>query len=243
MSISSVGAEAASPTNSANDRAQLNDTIDNFLLMLTTQLKNQDPLSPMDNSEFTNQLIGFSTVEQLINSNEKMDQFLASQTNSAIDSLISYVGLEVEAEGSGFEYTGAPELMSYETPADARDTTITILDELGRVVYQAAGDNAAGKHEIAWSGQSFAGETAPAGIYSLRVTSLDSEGERADHTTYTSGLVTGVETTDDGTQLTVGNRKISADDVISVRIPQYAAAPDGETETETETEAETETET
>ncbi|MEO1249330.1 MAG: flagellar hook assembly protein FlgD [Pseudomonadota bacterium] len=217
MSISSVGNEPVPQPQTETDRAQLNETIDNFLLMLTTQLQNQDPLSPMDNTEFTNQLIGFSTVEQLINQNEKMDQFLESQSNSEINALIGYVGLDVEAPGSTFDYVEGTAEMSYDVPNQATSSEISILDEFGRVVWRATGSSLSGKHDFQWDGQTLSGQPAEPGTYRISVAALDAEGERIDAQTYTTGRVTGLETTDRGVQLRIGDQLVSAADVIGVR--------------------------
>ena len=75
----SSAAQTTAANATADARAKLGETVDNFLLLLTEQLKNQDPLSPMDNAEFTNQLVGFSTVEQLITQNEKLDGLLDAE--------------------------------------------------------------------------------------------------------------------------------------------------------------------
>ncbi len=217
MSISSIGNEPPPQPQTESDRAQLNETLDNFLLMLTTQLQNQDPLSPMDNTEFTNQLIGFSTVEQLINQNEKMDQFLESQSNSEINALIGYVGLDVESPGSKFDYAEGTAELSYELPNNATSSEISILDEFGRTVWRAIGSSQSGKHDFDWDGQSLSGQPAEPGAYRIRVTALDGEGERFDVKTYTTGRVTGLETTDSGVQLRIGDQLVSAADVIGVR--------------------------
>lgn len=219
MSISNIGAETPVQPQTATDRAQLNETIDNFLLMLTTQLQNQDPLSPMDNTEFTNQLIGFSTVEQLINQNEKMDQFLETQTNAGLNALIGYVGLEVESAGSSFAFDGGTARLGYDVPNNAASTSINVLDEFGRVVWRATGSAFPGKQDFVWNGQTLDNTPADPGTYRISVSSVNSEGDRVDAKTYTSGIVSALQTTDDGVQLSIGDRLVSATDVISVRQP------------------------
>ena len=67
------------PINGLSNGVNLNETFDNFLTMLTTQLKNQDPLSPMDTAQFTEQLVMFSSVEQALATNQKLDQLIALQ--------------------------------------------------------------------------------------------------------------------------------------------------------------------
>ena len=100
-STPTASAQPAAQT-TADARAKLGETVDNFLLLLTEQLKNQDPLSPMDNAEFTNQLVGFSTVEQLITQNEKFDELLGATQGSALQGYVDYIGMEVETPGDTF---------------------------------------------------------------------------------------------------------------------------------------------
>ncbi len=73
-------ADKAAKTNQSG--LKLADDMQQFLTLLTTQLQNQDPLSPMDSTEFTNQLVQFSQVEQQITSNQKLDSLLALQLAS-----------------------------------------------------------------------------------------------------------------------------------------------------------------
>jgi len=223
MSITGIGTDAPTQPQTESDRAQLNETIDNFLLMLTTQLQNQDPLSPMDNTEFTNQLIGFSTVEQLINQNEKMDQFLETQSNSELNALIGYVGLDVESAGSRFDYSSGTASLSYDVPNSATSSEVSVLDEFGRVVWRAVGSSLSGKHDFKWDGQTLSGQPAAPGTYRIAVVALDGEGERMDVKTYTTGRVSGLETTDNGVQLRIGDRLVPSSDVIGVRQPETDA--------------------
>ncbi len=85
---SSSGTSAAAST--------LADTFDTFLALLTTQLKNQDPLDPMKSAEFTSQLVQFAGVEQSINTNKRLDKLVQLQTSSQLNSAVSFIGKTVE---------------------------------------------------------------------------------------------------------------------------------------------------
>src|SRR3954468_20088182 len=76
---------------------KLSGDFNNFLTLLTTQLKNQDPLSPMDSTQFTQQLVAFTGVEQQINSNNKLDQIIALDKAGQITTASGFIGQQVEA--------------------------------------------------------------------------------------------------------------------------------------------------
>src|SRR5258708_3531997 len=93
-----TAAAAATKTAGGTDALnKLSADFNNFLTLLTTQLKNQDPLSPMDSTQFTQQLVAFTGVEQQINTNTKLDQLIKLDKSSLMTSAASYIGTEVEA--------------------------------------------------------------------------------------------------------------------------------------------------
>src|SRR5262245_48791469 len=96
---SNVAASSAktNAANSSNALGKLSEDFNNFLTLLTTQLKNQDPLSPMDSTEFTQQLVAFTGVEQQINTNTKLDQLIKLDKAGLMTSAASYIGTEIEA--------------------------------------------------------------------------------------------------------------------------------------------------
>jgi len=88
--------QAVQAAQTAQQSVSLAEDFTQFLTLLTTQLQNQDPLSPLDSNEFTNQLVQFSQVEQGINTNSKLDDLLSLQLNGAATSALGYVGLDVQ---------------------------------------------------------------------------------------------------------------------------------------------------
>lgn len=189
------------PTISASESAakSLNKDFDQFLLLLTTQLKNQDPLSPMDSTEFTNQLVNFSQVEQQIKTNASLTKMLEQTKNSETTLGLSYIGLNIDVRGNRFEYPGTgTTTMSYNLPKDASVSTISILDEEGNTVYSQSGELSSGPHSFAWDGTTNDGGTAPAGVYKLLVGALDQEQKSIGPTTTVPGYVSGIATAEDG---------------------------------------------
>src|ERR1044071_9903433 len=100
MSDIAVNALANSQEKTANSSNKLAKDLDSFLLLLTSQLKNQDPLSPMDSTEFTNQLTQFAQVEQQINLNASLNNLIGLTQQSIVSNAVNYIGKTIEGESS-----------------------------------------------------------------------------------------------------------------------------------------------
>ena len=216
---------AASADTTALGRARLADNFSTFLSLLTTQLKNQDPLSPLDSNQFTQQLVQMTGVEQQIASNDLLKK-LVSNTGSGIQTAVSLIGKDVSAVTNDAQLSNGKADWLYKLKLDAADTKIEVLNAKGAVVHvEAAADNKAGDHAYTWNGKDMNGNKLPDGPYTLRVTAKDSTGTAVTSTTYVQGRVTGVEQLDGSTYITVNGGKISWDTVTSVKDPVAATTP------------------
>lgn len=196
-----VGALAgAAQQNAAVKKTELTGNFDMFLRLLTTQLKNQDPLQPMDSSEFTNQLVMYSQVEQQIKSNEQLASLVSLQGNLQLQSALTYVGMDVRYQGDIFNYAGSGDYtFDYALPSDAKTTKINILNEAGEIVFTANGELTGKKlHTFKWDGKTSEGLVAPAGEYTIKVGANDAEGKPLEADIAVWGQVTGMETTVEG---------------------------------------------
>lgn len=203
----------------SQSRTQLNTDFDQFLQLLTTQLQNQDPLAPMETTEFTNQLVAFSQVEQQINSNEKLDSLLAVQSLNMTALGVSFIGKSVEVQGDTFKASGEKaSTVSYTLPETASSGTVTILDKDGNVVFSQPAELTAGTHSVTWNGKDKDGDPVDAGTYTLKVSALTATGTSLNAVTYVPGYVSSLESADDGSlvlnvdgkQIPIGNvRKIA----------------------------------
>lgn len=203
-------------------RAQLNQDFDDFLVLLTTQLQNQDPLDPMDSKEFTNQLVQFSQVEQQINTNQKLDDMLQLDLASISSVALGYVGLDVNYISQEASFDGeTPINISYSLAEQATAATLNILDENGNVVYSEQAPTAAGVSKITWDG-SVDGSDLPAeeGTYSVRIDALDTQGNSLEATTVVSGNVRGIESQDGVIFLLIGERAVPLSSVLNASIPE-----------------------
>lgn len=200
----------------------LADDFASFLSLLTIQLQNQDPLEPMDSSEFTDQLVAFTGVEQQINTNQKLDDLVALGISDTFSASLNYVGLEANYLGSEFEFDGTrPVTINYSAPGSIQ-TTIRIEDEAGEVIFSQDVSNDEAVERFVWNGETDTGEPAGEGIYNVRIDALDSNQAGVQTSTVVSGIVDGLETQNGNLFLLVGERAVPISQVINVRNPAAA---------------------
>jgi len=188
-----------------------------FLNLLTVQLQNQDPLSPMDTTEFTNQLVAFTGVEQQINTNQRLDDLVALSLGDSFSSTLGYVGRNISYISSEAFYDGStPVDLSYAISGDSVETTINIFDENGDVVFSQPVSDDDPQETFTWDGRNDNGSLVDAGTYNIRVDAIGADGEPLETTTVVTGRVSGVETQNGVNFLLVGERAVSIANVINV---------------------------
>jgi flagellar basal-body rod modification protein FlgD len=224
--VSSTAAGGTTDTG-ALGRARLAENFDTFLSLLTTQLKNQDPLSPLDSNQFTEQIVQMTGVEQQLLTNDLLKQ-LVSNTGSGVSTAVSLIGKEVRAAADTAALSNGKADWVYKLDRDASDVKLEILDSKGNVVQSIAPtDNKAGEHAFTWDGKGQAGTPQPDGVYSLRVTAKDSEGTTVNSGVVVQGVVTGVQQIDGGTYITINGAQIPWETITLIRQPTEAAGNDG----------------
>jgi len=213
---SSTAAQQAATNSTALGRARLAENFDTFLSLLTTQLKNQDPLSPLDSNQFTQQLTQMTGVEQQLATNDLLKQ-LVSNTANGLSTAVSLIGKQVRAATDGANLVNGKADWGYKLAADAADVRLEVLDSKGNIVQAVAVKDAkAGDNTFAWNGKDRAGNQLPDGAYTLRVTAKDASGADVASTGFITGIVSGVEQADGQTLITVGGSKVTWDKVTSV---------------------------
>jgi flagellar basal-body rod modification protein FlgD len=195
----------------------LADTFDTFLALLTTQLQNQDPLDPMESSEFTSQLVQFSGVEQSINTNKKLDQLVQLQVSNQLNSAVAFIGKTVEVISDLLLLDDGAAKISYGLDRNAAQTIISITDQNGRAVRSVQGETAAGRHEFEWDGRGSNGVQVPDGVYGFSVIATDGDDETIDTIAASFGRVTGVEVVENAPRLNIGELGVPFDAVFAVR--------------------------
>jgi len=179
-------------------------------------LENQNPLDPTDATQFTSQLVQYSTLEQQISTNDKLDSVLSSLSANSIANGVGYLGHVVEAEGDSISVQSdgtVDATWGYDLDSAASSVTLTITDSSGETVWTGTGDTAAGSHALEWDGTDSDGDTVDAGTYTLTVTALDSSGNKIDVTTTIKGTVTAVDSSDGDTALELGDTTVSLSDI------------------------------
>jgi len=210
-------AETAATEQSA--KTDLIGNYDTFLKILTTQIKNQDPTEPMDASEFTNQLVQYSAVEQQINTNEKLDVILQNMNSNGITPLLGYVGQYTEvATENKMVVQGGTGLLAYNLPSNVSSVSLAIQDSSGKTVATIEGPTEQGLNRIAWDGQQSNGVTATDGVYKFVLTAKNGSGETVDIDDVRAiGQITGVETGSSGEiSLKIGDLTVDDEDIKSV---------------------------
>ncbi|MGE3303509.1 MAG: flagellar hook assembly protein FlgD [Hyphomonadaceae bacterium] len=191
--VSGVSNTAAQTlTKTQDSRQSLSDNFDTFLKLLTAQLQNQDPLSPVDSAKFTEQLVQYSQVEQQIGTNEKLDALAAQMKTNANGAALSYLGklTTFNSSAAGLDSNGAS--WRYALGANSTATTLTITDANGAIVYTAPGAATAGAHDFAWDGKKTNGEQAPNGVYTLKVSASDGAGKAIDTAVVVRELISAI---------------------------------------------------
>jgi flagellar basal-body rod modification protein FlgD len=219
--VSTTSAAANSSSTGGNALNKLSSDLNSFLTLLTTQLKNQDPLSPLDSTQFTAQLVAFTGVEQQINTNTKLDSLIGVDKGSQLASAAAFIGDTVEAPSSqvSINSDGTVSNIGYTLPSQAAAVTLTVTDSSGSVVSSGNAPVTKGHNAVVWNPVDGNGNALPAGIYNVSISALDqSQQPMSGITTSIIGAVTNV-TSDatNGTELSIGQVTVPLSSVTSVK--------------------------
>jgi flagellar basal-body rod modification protein FlgD len=218
----STNTTATSSTSTTSSSKELASNFQTFLTLLTTQLQNQDPTSPMDSNEFTQQLVMYSQVEQQIDTNSKLDSLISLSGSQTSNLAMSYMGKNVVlSDGTGQLYSGSAE-WSYGLANGATAATLTVKDSDGNVVYSKNADSdgkTAGVHTFDWDGTTNSGDTAADGLYTLTISATAADGTSIKTTIASKVGVTGVDLSGSTPQLIVGTGEVPLSSVSLVTMP------------------------
>ncbi len=200
--------------------SKLTEDLDNFLTILTAQLQHQDPLEPLDTHEFTNQLVQFSSVEQLIAQNKNLESIVELTQNNMAISAVSYIGKEVSAAGQDNMLANGKATFSYTLPETAQAATVSITNQAGDVVFFGPAEKTPGTHEFVWDGNSSAGTAQPDGQYQINVNATNSDDQTISPTYAITGKVTGVEFDGSTAILSIGTVPVQLTNITSINDPE-----------------------
>lgn len=218
--ITGITGDSAASLGSLSQTSELGQ--EDFLLLLVTQLSNQDPLNPMDGQEFAAQLAQFSSLEQLITIGDTLDQsnavngLLAQSMNSGVAA--GLIGKEIEAEGVDlFVSEGKPSEISFELGEAATSLTVDIKNEAGQVIRTVdLGQRGKGEHAFSWDGKDTDGNEVANGKYSVEIHAADAAGNEVGSRTFMKGIVDKITFGPEGILVWVGQTSIALGNVRSV---------------------------
>ena len=175
---SAVTSNSAASTASASglDKDTIAGNFQTFLTLLTTQLKNQNPLDPLDTNQFTAQLVQFAQVEQQLKSNTQLGTLVSLQQTAQNTAALGFVGQKVDVAGTTTALADGKATWQMAVPKPATGT-ITIKSATGQQVYSGTFSMNAGTQPFVWNGKDSSGLQWPDGNYTISVTAQDASGQ------------------------------------------------------------------
>jgi flagellar basal-body rod modification protein FlgD len=215
-SAAAAAAASTGTTSGTDAMSQLSGNFDTFLQLLTTQLQNQDPTSPMDTNQFTQQLVEYSQVEQQINTNTNLQSLITQGTSQSGAYATSYLGKTVTVSGGQAGLTDGTATWNYNLGATAASSVLTVTNASGATVYTGTGDTAQGNNTFNWNGEDNNGNQQPDGTYTLSVSASDTSGTAITSTVTSTGQVSEVDMSSGSPQLKIGSLEVGLSGISNV---------------------------
>ena len=215
-SVSTANNASTSAQTPKSDAVSLGDNLNSFLTMLTTQLKNQDPMSPLDTNQFTQQLVSFSQVEQAIKTNTQLSSLVSLISTNTLASSLSLVGKSVAIDSAQMGLVDGTARFSYQLPRQAKETSLVISDTGGNVIWKGTGETGAGDHGFTWNGKDSSGRTVDPGTYKLEVGAQGLDGSIMTVPVTAFGKVDGIMMKDGSPSLAFGTFEIPTTKLVAV---------------------------
>jgi flagellar basal-body rod modification protein FlgD len=211
---SAVTATSATTNSSggAKTTVSIADNFETFLTLLTTQLKNQNPLDPLDTNQFTQQLVQFAQVEQQMKGNDQLEALVALQQSAQATTALNYVGSTVVVDGSTSTLANGTANWTLNTTKPA-NASVIIRDSTGQTVYTGEVALNSGGQAFTWNGKSNNGVQRPDGNYTISVTATDASKQAVAVSTESEGTVDSVDLTQTPPTLTVNGQGFTLDKV------------------------------
>jgi len=214
----STAASSNSVTNSAEEKAE--ELKNQFLSILLTQMQHQNPLDPMDTKEFTGQLAQFSSLEQQISTNVKLDTLLGSLQQTAVASSFGYIGQYVDLDTNSSALQNGQATWTYALPSSAEAVNVTIRDNSGHVVYTGSLQNGSGSSEIGAGTYSFTltpediAASLPEGtVLNFSISAKDANGDAISADIHSTVRVDSIQSDSNNTYLQAGGLLFEISDI------------------------------
>jgi flagellar basal-body rod modification protein FlgD len=209
--ISTTGT-ASSSVSTALDNTEIASNFTTFLQLLTTQLKNQNPLDPLDTNQFTQQLVQFAQVEQQMKSNDQLSSLVSLEKSAQASTALAYVGATVVVDGSTAALTNGSATwnLNVTKPSTA---TITIKDSTGQNVYTGTTGVNPGTQTFTWDGHGNDGRIWPNGNYTLTATAVDASNQSVAISTEVQAVVDSVDLTQSPPVMSINGQNYTLDKI------------------------------
>ncbi len=195
---------------------QLTGNFDTFLQLLTAQLQNQDPMNPMDSSQFTQQLVAFSQVEQQINTNANLQNLIGLTEGNAGSAAVGYLGKSVTITNGNAALIDGATQWTYNLPSEASSVTLTVTNSSGQTVYTGTGTTNSGNNTFSWNGENDDGVQQPDGTYTLSVSATGSDGSAITPAISYTGAVSEINFQNGMPVLMIGTMAVPLSQVTSI---------------------------
>jgi flagellar basal-body rod modification protein FlgD len=187
-----------------------------FLTLLTTQLQNQNPLSPLDTNQFTQQLVQFASVEQELKTNDQLTTLVSLQQTAQSTQALTFVGKTAVVDGSTATMTNASATWDLSVPANS-NVNVTIANSSGQNVFTGSyAVNAGTNQAFTWDGKGTDGTQWPDGKYTMTATAADSSGNSVGVTTQIQGVVSSVDLTQSPPMLTINGQTYTVNQIKAI---------------------------
>ena len=218
MVTTAVTSATTTPATTTTSKAAIDSDFDTFLKMMTVQMKNQDPLNPVDSADYAMQLATFSGVEQQIKTNTLLEGLNSQFSVLGMAQLAAWVGQEARSSAP-VAYSGAPVTLSYSAAATADRAVLVVKDNDGAVVAREDVPVATGAYQ--WLGGDAAGNALPSGFYSLSLENYKGDqqlGNASPVETY-ARIVEARSGANGATLVLAGGIEVPATEITALRVP------------------------
>ena len=221
-----INTAAASNTGAvagAVDNTMIASNFTTFLTLLTTQLKNQNPLDPLDTNQFTQQLVQFAQVEQQMKSNDQLATLVALDKTAQSTTALAYVGSTVVVDGSTAPLSNGSASWTLNTTKPAT-ATVTITDSTGQTAYSGTFSINPGNQAFTWDGRGNDGRQWPDGSYTLTATGVDANKQPVAISTEVQAVVDSVDLTQNPPLLSINGQNYTMDKIKRIVRPGYTGS-------------------
>jgi flagellar basal-body rod modification protein FlgD len=218
VSDTSTSSTSSSSNSTGVDKNTLAGNFQTFLTLLTTQLKNQNPLDPLDTNQFTQQLVQFAQVEQQLKQNEQLATLVSIEKIAQSTTALAFVGQNVAVDGQTAALKNGSATWSFQVPKPI-NATVTIKSSTGQTVYSGSFTMNTGLQTFNWDGRDNAGTLWPDGNYTISITGKDASGQTVSVPTEVEGIVDSVDLNKSPPVLSMGGQDYTIDKIKRVVRP------------------------